>query len=102
MFITPISPMLPMDETLIKGTAATEGAASAGSTFQQIFQNAIQDMKDTQAVVDQDTHLLATGQIDDLHTLGIDTTKAYLAERLVVEIRNRALDAYSEIMRINL
>lgn len=101
MFITPMKPMSSLDDSLLNGQKP-EVPGGQGGTFQQIFNNAIQDMKDTQAAVDRDTQLLATGEIDDLHTLGINTTKAYLAERLVVELRNKAIDAYSEIMRISL
>ena len=92
--ISSIGPASPLSEKKQVGQAESD--------FRNIFEDAISQLKETEAAVQRDTELLATGQIDDLHTLGINTTKAYLAERLVVELRNRTLDAYSEIMRLNI
>jgi len=100
MFITPITPMGQLSG-LTMGSIEPEKKSGA-FPFQQIFENAIQNMKETEAVSNNDAAFLATGDIDDLHTLGINATKAYLSERLVVELRNRAMEAYSEVMRINL
>ncbi|MCL1808159.1 MAG: flagellar hook-basal body complex protein FliE [Clostridiales bacterium] len=100
MFITPMSPL-----GEISGFHAEQPnpqAGPAGLPFKEIFSTAIQNMKETEIISNNDTALLALGDIDDLHTLGIDATKAYLAEKLVIELRNRAMEAYSEIMRINL
>jgi flagellar hook-basal body complex protein FliE len=52
--------------------------------------------------VQADTIKLATGNIDSLHTLTIDLAKAELAVQTLVQVRNKALDAYNEIMRITL
>ncbi len=46
--------------------------------------------------------MIATGQSDDLHTLMIDTAKADLALSTLVQVRNRALESYNEIMRMSL
>jgi len=70
--------------------------------FKEIFTTAIKNMQETETTSNNNSTLLALGDVDDLHTIGIDATKAYLAERLVVELRNRAMEAYSEIMRINM
>ena len=46
--------------------------------------------------------MLATGQTDDAHTEPIAAAKAQLSVELLVQLRNKALEAYNEIMRINL
>lgn len=99
-FITPITPL-----GEISGLRSLQDDLPQKGNeqpFKDIFNAAIQNLKDTEIISNNDTAQLALGDIDDLHTLGIDATKAYLAERLVVELRNRAMEAYSEIMRINL
>ena len=100
MFITPITPLGQLGGNQV--TAASPPAGQNGLPFKEIFSTAIQNLKETEIVSNNDTALLALGDIDDLHTLGINATKAYLAERLVVELRNRAMEAYSEIMRMNM
>lgn len=98
MFITPIRPM----ELFQAASPAEANPAGGASPFQDMLQNALTNMVQTEQTASENTQALASGSIDDLHTLGIDNTKAYLAERLVIETRNRAMDAYSELMRINL
>ena len=44
---------------------------------------------------------LATGQTDDLHNLSIASEKATMSVQILVQLRNKALDAYNEIMRMN-
>jgi len=100
MFITPITPL-----GQISGlkTIQTEPEKSGnGLPFKEIFTTAIQNLQETEIKSNNNSALIALGAIDDLHTIGIDATKAYLAEKLVVELRNRAMEAYSEIMRINM
>jgi flagellar hook-basal body complex protein FliE len=46
--------------------------------------------------------LLSVGSLDDLHTLTIQTAKADLALETLVQLRNKALDAYNEIMKMPL
>jgi len=105
MFITPMRPIIPI-KTLGELGGATDGRANPSDIkelpFKEVFGTAIQNLKQTEITANDNSALLALGDIDDLHTIGIDATKAYLAERLVIELRNRAMEAYSEIMRINL
>ena len=107
MFIEPMAPLgnlsgiKPID-TARAALQQEAGQQSIDIPFKEIFTTAVQNLKDTEIISNDNTALLALGDIDDLHTLGIDATKAYLAERLVIEIRNRAMDAYSELMRINM
>ena len=47
-------------------------------------------------------YLLATGQIDDAHTVPIAAAEAQLSVDLLVQLRNKAVEAYNELMRISL
>lgn len=70
--------------------------------FKNLFENAINNVVDTENKVAKDQYLLSTGQSDDLHTLTIDSTKAQISVNLLVQIRNKAIDSYSEIMRMSI
>jgi flagellar hook-basal body complex protein FliE len=100
MFITPITPLGQLNGNQVTATGAQVNGIDI--PFKEILDTAVQNLKETEAVANNDSTLLALGEIDDLHTLGINATKAYLAERFVIEIRNRAMEAYSEIMRMNM
>ena len=99
MFITPIQKISGIGLSQLDGIApAAVPAAPMNNFFQDILQNVI----DTDNAVASDVQALATGQTDDLHNLTINQTKAELSIQLLVQMRNRLMDAYSEIMRINL
>lgn len=70
--------------------------------FEDIFRSAIENVKQTDAEKTEAEYLLATGQLDNPAALTIASTKSQIAVELLVQLRNKALDAYSEITRINL
>jgi flagellar hook-basal body complex protein FliE len=45
---------------------------------------------------------LATGQTQDLHTVMVALEKANLSLGLTIEVRNKVLDAYNQIMRMQI
>ena len=100
MFITPMTPIARLNEANQVKEAPKAGEAE--QIFRGIVDAVIGNMRETEIVSSNNSALLALGEIDDLHTIGIDATKAFLATRLVVELRNRATEAYSEIMRISM
>ena len=71
------------------------------STFGSIFSEMIQDVKDTDAEFTKAQYLLATGQLDNPAQVVLAGDKASLAVELLVQLRNRALDAYNEIKNMN-
>ncbi len=75
--------------------------AGASSMFGQVFQSAIQNVKDTEAEKTQAEYLLATGQLDNPAALTIAATKNQVAVDLLVQMRNRAMDAYSQLTSIS-
>lgn len=71
------------------------------SPFGSIFRSLIQNVKDTDAEFTQTQYLLATGQLDNPVQLGISAYKAEIALDLLIQMRNRALDAYNELKNMN-
>jgi flagellar hook-basal body complex protein FliE len=53
-----------------------------------------------QLKADQTLEQFAAGQTDSVHDLVLATAKADLSFRLVLEIRNRLIDCYQEISRM--
>lgn len=70
--------------------------------FKTMFQDALKDVISTDEQVNIDAEMLASGQSDNLHQYSIDIAKAQLSVDLLVEMRNKALDAYSEVMRMSI
>ena len=71
------------------------------SAFGSLFSSLIQNVKDTDAEFTQAQYLLATGQLDNPAQLGIAGYKADIALDLLIQMRNRALDAYNELKNMS-
>ncbi len=69
--------------------------------FQSLYNDAINNVVDTQNEVDKQALLLATGQTDDVHNLSIASTQASLSLDLLVELRNKSIDAYNQLMQMS-
>lgn len=71
------------------------------SSFTDIFKNAVSQVYETQADVEEKQYLLSTGQLDDAHTLPIAEAKAALSVDILIGLRNKAVEAYNEFMKMN-
>lgn len=71
-------------------------------SFTDIFRSCIQETKEAQAEVDRTDYLLTTGQLENPAVSSIAIAKAELSVSMLANLRNKALDAYSEIMRISM
>ena len=71
------------------------------SAFGSLFTDLIQNVKDTDAEFTQAQDLLATGQLDNPAQVSLAQYKAEIAVDLLVQLRNRALDAYNELKNMN-
>lgn len=100
MFITPINPLAGLED--ISPLKSTTEANGAKVPFSGAFQDALQNVYETDKVSSENLEKLVTGQSDDLHNITIESTKAQLSMQTLIQLRNKALDAYSEVMRINL
>ena len=102
MFITPIQPWDRIGAVgsvgSVKGSAS---AASASKSFKSIFEEAINNVRETDQNLAKNQYLLATGQIEDPHTVGIAASQAQLSIDLLAALRTKALEAYNEIMRLS-
>lgn len=101
MEFTPIRPIEPLWESTSE-QPKVQGQDPAHSLFAEIFQSAIQNVRDTNAQQVNLEYQLATGQIDNPALVTTAISKASTAAELLMQMRNKALDAYNELMRISL
>jgi flagellar hook-basal body complex protein FliE len=83
-----------------KAPSATEASEASEAEFQNILLDAMKDADETDAVDKQSTEELLSGDTNSLSDAVIATEKADIALRLTVQIRNRVIDAYNEVMRM--
>ena len=82
------------------GTAADRNGNN--SAFADVLQQAISDVQGLEAANQRNNHLLATGNMENLHSVMIDLEKADIALQFTLQVRNRIMEAYHEIMRMQL
>jgi len=75
---------------------------NTGTAFADIFRSLIDNVRETEDEVAKDEYLLSTGQLDNPATLNIALYKAEVATQLFVQVREKVLNAYSELNRISL
>lgn len=68
--------------------------------FGNYLTDAIKQVNDLQVKSDQTTTAFAEGKPVDLHQVMIDGQKASISLQAAMEIRNKAVEAYQEIMRM--
>ena len=67
-----------------------------------IFQAAVENVKETEQVKNDAEYRLATGQMDNPAEMSIASSQWSMSVNLLIQLRNKALDAYNELMRISL
>lgn len=98
MFIEPIQPIKGINQ--INEPSKATNVNNNKLSFKSIFNNALENYVEAESKVDEDIYKLSVGESDDLHNLMINTQKAEISLDLVIQLRNKALDAYNEIMRM--
>ncbi|MBF4691721.1 flagellar hook-basal body complex protein FliE [Fusibacter ferrireducens] len=68
--------------------------------FQDLLVENLQKVSDAQLDSEKMDKLFAIGEVDNIHDVSIASMKADLTISLAVELTNKVLAAYSEIMRL--
>ena len=76
--------------------------AQAQNEFSQMLKNAIEEVNTAQMESDKVTEKMAMGQDVDLHTVMITSQKSGIMLQTTMEVRNKAVEAYQEIMRMQI
>jgi len=75
---------------------------NGGAAFADHLESALNDVNELQQESEEAMADIATGQVTDLHQAALAIGKAETSMKLMLEIRNKALNAYKEIGRTQL
>lgn len=81
------------------GRAQQEYKKDGQSAFSDVLNGVIKDVNKAQHTADQSVQKFATGEIKDVHQVMIAMNEADVAFKLMMEIRNKLLGAYKEIIK---
>lgn len=97
--MTPISNIasIPIPDSLTPA-----GGADSSSAFSGILKDTISSLQSTQADADSAVQKFLTGENDDIHTTVLATQRAEMAFELGLQVRNKVVSAYQEVMKMQL
>lgn len=78
----------------------TQTNQNTSRNFADILKASIEHVNQAQLLSKQKTEALAHGEIDDLHDVMITAQKAAITLETTVQIQRKVIDAYNEIMRM--
>lgn len=102
MFIVPISSAIQPVESYFDDDKKITAEESDSPKFSDVFKEVFSEVQETQKVVQEDSVRLAMGEIDDLHTIYNNMTKASIAVDTFVAVKDAAVNAYNSILQITM
>ncbi|MDA1314690.1 MAG: flagellar hook-basal body complex protein FliE [Acidobacteria bacterium] len=75
-------------------------SAESGGSFADLLSEATNRLSEVQNHADQELRSLLAGESVDLHRVLLAGEQAGLASQLMMSVRNKVVDAYQEIMRM--
>lgn len=79
---------------------AKPSAETTGKSFADTLNAAIGSVNELQKTSDKAMQNLATGRTDNVADVMIAAEKADIALKLMVQVRNKIIDAYQEVMKM--
>lgn len=84
----------------LSGVESVRGSSKVDSSFGDLVVDGLDRLEAVQDRSDKLAVQAATGNLDDIHDYTIAATEASVTTQLTVAVRNRALEAFNEIMRM--
>ena len=95
----PISGIEPIDTSAIVPAWAA-GPTSGGASFAQSLTGAVDELRGMQSTSNELSVAAVTGDLDDIHSAMNASTRASVTLELLTAVRNKSVDAFTEIMRM--
>jgi flagellar hook-basal body complex protein FliE len=87
-------------ESQMAAPPARREKARQAPPFAEVLKSSVMKVNQLQIDADNMTNRLALGEVEDISEVSIAVEKAELALRLMVQIRDKMVDAYQQISRM--
>ncbi|MGE5087463.1 MAG: flagellar hook-basal body complex protein FliE [Bacillota bacterium] len=84
----------------VEGVSSSSSSAESGKSFADTLKEAVTSVNELQKSSDKFAQNVATGKTDDVAGAMIAAEKADIALRVMVQVRNKIIDAYQEVMKM--
>lgn len=100
MRVAAVSSGLPLDAGMVKKGAASQGVTGPGQDFGSELADNLKQVNQLQTEADKAIEDGAVNGATNIHETMLRIEEADVSLRLMTKIRNKAVDAYQEIMRM--
>ncbi len=97
MDIIPIGPIQNDNKVDLKFDKAEK---QNGVSFKETVSNFVNEVNDLQVKAGESVENFATGKVENVHEVMIAMSKAEVSFKFMMETRNKLIDAYKEIIRM--
>jgi flagellar hook-basal body complex protein FliE len=95
-------PITPVRATAGLPSIAPAGPAKPGGGFQSVLSDAIGRVEQFQQNAQTSIDRLLSGENEEVHKVALATEQAELAFNLFLQVRNKVVSAYQEVMRMQM
>jgi flagellar hook-basal body complex protein FliE len=96
-----LAALRPIAPTGVSGVDGTQGTGQVdGEGFGKVITDAIDKVNQLQQQANDATVQVASGESSDLHSALLSVEEASLAMQLTLQVRNKLVESYQEIMRM--
>ena len=93
-----LSPLPPLGEPVKPASAPPAG----GPDFGDLLKQAMQEVNEAQNVAELEARNLMTGESTDMHTAILAVQKADVSFQMMMAVRSKLIEAYREVMRMQM
>jgi flagellar hook-basal body complex protein FliE len=95
------SPILPITSiTPVSVSSLPVSGVNTGDAFGSILTDAMNQVESFQAQASQSVNRFLSGEGEELHQVALKTQQADLSLQLFMQVRNKIVSAYQEVMRM--
>lgn len=91
-----------INNSLINKELGNKTTEKNNTNFGDVLKNEINKVNNLQIKADEATQDLMTGKAENIHSVMVATEEARLALEMTVQIRNKVIEAYQEINRMQI
>ncbi|BCV20807.1 flagellar hook-basal body complex protein FliE [Moorella sp. Hama-1] len=101
MLVNPVSLLMPAPLQETRQAAPSPGGTEAvARSFSDLLQQKLGELNNLQQQADALTQEYLAGQVQDVHQVMLALEQANLSLQLAMQVRNKAVEAYQEISRM--
>ena len=100
--IPQLSPLSPVSGASKSGQGSGAAGSEGGLAFGDLLKQALQEVNQASAQSEDEARNLMTGESADMHTAMLAVQKADLSFQMMMAVRSKLIDAYREVMRMQM